>query len=47
MKVILQDYEPQQMPVVAVLKRAVTVPARRVRVRLTPVVSDARLFHAL
>ncbi len=47
MKLILQDYEPQQRPIAESQPQARTSVFRKTRVRLNPVVADARLFHAL
>ncbi len=45
MKVILQDFEPQTR--VAATATSVPVPVRKPRLRLNPVNTDIRLFHAL
>lgn len=45
MKVILQDYEPRQVGFGEVEVRKPMV--RKARLRLSPIVSDIRLFHAL
>ncbi len=46
MKVILQEFEPRQLPLAPVA--AVAKPmVRKPRLHLNPIVSDARLFHAL
>lgn len=50
MKVILQGFEPQPQPFAAVATAPVAAPPairRKPRVRLAPLVSDFRLFHAL
>lgn len=46
MKVILQDYEPRQQPFGNTEARPQPV-VRKPRLRLAPVVSEFRLFHAL
>ena len=45
MKVVLQSFEPQHMPVGSTSKLAATA-ARKPVLRLTPAVSETRLFHA-
>ena len=51
MKVILQGFEPLPQPFagthVAAEIQPVSKPVRKPRLRLNPVVSDVRLFHAL
>ncbi len=46
MKVILQDYEPRQRPFGDAEPKARPI-VRKPRLRLNPVISDNRLFHAL
>ena len=47
MKVILQAHEPQARAFGDVEMRKVAPQVRKPRLRLNPVVSDFRLFHAL
>ncbi len=46
MKVILQDYEPRQRPF-GDAEPTTRPMVRKPRLRLNPVTSDNRLFHAL
>ena len=45
MKVVLQPFEPLHQPFGATSKPAAT-PAKKPVLRLTPAVSETRLFHA-
>ena len=46
MKINLQPFEPLHQPAGTVATAVVAAIARKPGVRLTPVVSDNRLFHA-
>lgn len=49
MKVVTTEFEPQvrAVPVAEVMAPVRTLPTAKRRIRLTPAVVEARLFHAL
>ncbi len=46
MKVILQGFEPEARPLAAGETPVATAPRRKSRVRLQPISTETRLFHA-